>query len=113
MTFIQPTQKNFINIAIPVLICILIFASVWLIFLYNRSINLEHGISQTEKDLQKLQVDRAELQDKIFALSNDANLQKLSKERGLFQEKAPQYMEVGGTAAPHDQNGLLAGKIPQ
>ncbi len=75
-------------------IVILIFGASYLIFLYNRSVNMEHSLSAAQGELRKLQTARAEIQDKIFGLSSDANLQKLSEERNLVKDKNPHYLEV-------------------
>ena len=94
MTLIQPNQKSFIHALLFSFIVILIFGAFALIFLYNRSVNLEHSLLRAEGELWKLQAARAEMQDKIFALSSDANLRKLSEERNLVKDNNPHYLEV-------------------
>ena len=76
------------------MIAVLVLSSFWLIFLYNRSVDLEHRISDGQAQLRKLQAGKAELQDKIFALSSDANLGSISGERHLVKDKTPEYFEV-------------------
>lgn len=85
-------------------IVILIFGASDLIFLYNRSVNMEHSLSAAQGEFRKLQTARAEIQDKIFGLSSDANLQKLSEERNLVKDKNPHYLEVPQSAVA----GLVA-----
>ena len=104
MTLIQPNQKSFIHLILISFIVILIFGASWLIFLYNRSVNMEYSLSAVQGELRKLQTARAEIQDKIFGLSSDANLQKLSEERSLVKDKNPYYLEVPQSAVA----GLVA-----
>ncbi len=99
MTFIQSDKKSFIQYALFIIIGALIIVSFALIFLYNHSVDLEHSVSRAGADLQKLQTQTAELQDKIFTLSSDANLQKLSEERHFVKDKQPRYLEVDSQPA--------------
>ncbi|MBI4086067.1 MAG: hypothetical protein HY433_02400 [Candidatus Liptonbacteria bacterium] len=98
MTLIQPSQKSFTHLILVFFIVILVSGAFSLIFLYNRSVNMEHSISAAQVELRKIQTARAEIQDKIFGLSSDANLQKLSKERNLVKDKNPRYLEVSQSA---------------
>lgn len=79
-------------------VVILVSGAFSLIFLYNRSVNMEHSISAAQGELRRIQTARAEIQDKIFGLSSDTNLQKLSKERNLVKDKNPRYLEVSQSA---------------
>lgn len=98
MTLIQPGQKSFIHLILVFFIVILVFGAFLLIFLYNRSVNTEHSISAAQNELRRIQTARAEIQDKIFGLLSDANLQRISEERHLVKDKEPQYLEVAKSA---------------
>ncbi len=94
MTLIQPNQKSFIHLILISFVIILVSGAFTLIFLYNRSVNMEHSVAVAQGELRKLQTARAEIQDKIFALSSDANIRKFSEERNLVKDKNPHYLEV-------------------
>jgi hypothetical protein len=83
------------NLVLFCMIAMLVLGSFSLIFIYNRSVDLEHRLSDGQQELRKLQAGKAELQDKIFALSSDANLGSISNGRHLVKDKAPEYFEVG------------------
>lgn len=107
MTLIQPAEKNIIHIALFFMIAVLVTGSFWLILLYNRSVDLEHQISDGQAALRKLQSGKAELQDKIFTLLSDANLQSVSAERHLVKDTAPEYFKAD---QPITQSELAAGR---
>ena len=99
MTFFRPEQKNILNYAISLLIAALMFLSFGVVWIYNRSVNLEHGISASELNIRSIQTEKAQLQDKIFALLSGVNVQKFSKDRNLVDEKNPQYVKTGDELA--------------
>lgn len=92
MTFFQPEQKSFLNYAIAGLVLASFFASIFLIFIYNRSVNLEYKIYAAEENIKKLEGDKSQLQEKIFSLLSDASLKKFAADRNLVQEKNPKYL---------------------
>ena len=98
MTLIQPNQKSSIHLILVFFLVILVSGAFSLVFLYNHSVNIEHSISAAQGELRRIQTARAEIQDKIFGLSSDTNLQKLSKERNLVKDKNPRYLEVSQSA---------------
>ncbi len=99
MTFIQPNQKNLINTIIAILIIAVAFVALSLIFIYNRSVNLEHSVSGAENELRQLETSRAEIQDKIFAILSDDNLQKVSASKGFIKDKNPIYFKISQVPA--------------
>ena len=105
MTLIQPTEKNLINLVLFCMITMLVLSSFWLIYLYNSSVNLEHRLSDGQAQLRKLQAGKAELQDRIFGLSSDANLLSVANERHLVKDKTPEYFEVGKEAGAQSLAG--------
>ncbi|GEM_PF-2223990 len=98
MTFLQPEQKNILNYAIFALVAALMISAFGVVWIYNRSVNLEHGISAAELNIRKIQTEKAQTQDKIFALLGGVNVQKFSKDRNLVDEKNPQYVKIGNQA---------------
>lgn len=94
MTFIQPNKERRINVI--VLFClsfVLVSAAFYLVILYNRVVNFEHGISSMKLELKALEADNMELQNKIFGLLNSSKLEHLSSGK-LIQDKNPEYLEV-------------------
>lgn len=95
MTFIQPNKnKNILNGIIAALVLGIVLISLWLIVLYNQAINLDHAILNTDRELQKLQAANAELKEKTVALLAGDSLVAFAAERGLVQERNPQYLEL-------------------
>ncbi|MBI4085196.1 MAG: hypothetical protein HY432_01670 [Candidatus Liptonbacteria bacterium] len=108
MTFFQPERKSLINYAIVALVTASLFASIWVILSYTRSVDLEHEISLTEAAIKKMQTDKSQLQDRTFSLLNDVNLKKFSEDRNLVEDKNPQYFKIGnkpdvGLAISHNR----------
>ncbi len=99
MTFFQPEQKSILNYAIFALVAALMISSFAVVWIYNRSVNIEHGISAAELNIRNIQTEKAQLQDKIFTLLSGVNVQKFSKDRNLVDEKNPQYVKIGNQAA--------------
>ncbi len=94
MTFFQPEQRSLMNYAIIALIAVCLIASLWIVLSYNKSVNLEHGISAAEVSIRELQTEKAQLQDKMFTLLSDVNLKEFSNKRNLVEEKNPQYLKT-------------------
>lgn len=95
MTFIQPKKsKSFLNKAIIILATCLILGVIWLVVVYNRFVNLSHGISGTRADFQSLESQNAELKDQIIELIDSANSGNIVSKNNLVQDKNPKYFEV-------------------
>lgn len=94
MTIIQPHQKSFLNVLLIITCLMAVFAASSLIFLYNRWIDADHNISRLTAEIQKIQAQGAELQDKIFAFSSSENLNGFLKTNQLFKDQQPRYLEV-------------------
>lgn len=94
MTFFQPEQKSLMNYFIGALVIALLAASFWVVWAYNRSVNLEHQISGLESGIRKMETDKSHLQDKIFAILNNVDVKKFSGEKNLVEEKNPQYLKT-------------------
>lgn len=95
MTFIQPNNKegSFLNKILMILAGLLFLGSVWLVVIYNSVVNFNHGISQMKAEVEQIQAQNVEIENKIFSLINDASLKNKAGE-GLVQDKNPQYFEV-------------------
>lgn len=95
MTFIQPNkEKNSFNKAAAILVVCLIFAVVWLVMIYNRFVNVSHGISQAKADFQTVQAENAELKDRIIKLTDSINSGNTVAKNNLIREKNPAYFEI-------------------
>ena len=95
MTFIQPNKnKSILNSIITALVLGMALISLWLIILYNQTVNLDHAILNFDRELQKLQIANAELKEKTVALLAGDNLAAFAAERSLVQERSPQYLEL-------------------
>ena len=71
-----------------------ILSGMLLVFLYNRTVNLQHAVSSAEKDIKTMQTESAELQDRIYAVFASAHVEAFAAEHGLVKDKTPQYLTV-------------------
>jgi hypothetical protein len=69
---------------------------VWLVVLYNQTVNIDHGLEKAKTEIQKLQAGNAELQDVLFGFFDDTKVELFAKENNLIKEKNPQYIETDG-----------------
>ena len=64
------------------------------IFLYNQLVNLRHEITSQENNLQKAEVESAELKNNLYAAVDAKNLEKLAADKALIIDKNPQYLKT-------------------
>jgi len=84
------------------LLAAVILMAFAVVILYNKTVDLEHGITAMRNDIKKTEAKNTELKEKIFALFDSSNL-KETLGGSLIQDKNPQYLEVkleGITQAP-------------
>lgn len=67
-------------------------AVLWLVILYNQIVNLRHSFAEETLHFQEIQATNAELKDVALRLFDDENLKGFAEERGLIQDKKPQYL---------------------
>ncbi len=92
MTFVR-SEKNYKLIFI-MLALTLALAMVGLILLYNRTVNLKHGIADMKSDIQGVGAETASLKERFFAIFDPQKVEELAKAQGLVKEKKPTYLEV-------------------
>lgn len=94
MTFLQPNKdKNFfirlvVGLSIP-----FIGGVFWLIIMYNQVVSAEHEIAKLNKQIEETQAKNAELKEQAFVFFSGGNIDKLVQDRGLVQEKNPEYFQ--------------------
>lgn len=70
----------------------LVLGAFWLIVLYNRLVNLNHGLSQMKAEFQDVQAKNSEIEGNIFNLIGGQDQKSVA---GKFvQEKNPEYLEI-------------------
>ncbi len=69
-------------------------SAIWLVVLYNRMVNVTHGMENARAEIKTLQTQNSELQERIFTLFDNRNLLKLAEEKSLIKDRNPQYFEV-------------------
>jgi len=95
MTLIQPNRTNtFLGRTLIFLVILTVGASFWVVMLYNRVVNLQHSLFNIQSELTDLKTGNAELSDKIFAIFDNNNLERLAAERQLVKERVPSYFEI-------------------
>lgn len=64
------------------------------LFWYNQIVNLSHELESRRQDIQKIQVQNADLKQRVYALVSFENLKKVARERNLVAEKNPRYLQM-------------------
>jgi cell division protein FtsL len=91
MTVIQPNKnKNIIQLIVGVSIVLVLFA-VSNVMLYSKSVGLTHDINQLKNKLDALQIKNADLKNALYQETNSEALEKLAADRGMIQDKNPQW----------------------
>lgn len=95
MTSIQPNKEKTLSVKIIALLGVtLLFGVIFLIALYNQTVNLEHEIKAARDEVQNIQAENAEYKDKIFNLLSAKNIESIAAERQLVKEKEPEYIQA-------------------
>ena len=94
MTILQPNKKkpNVKLFTISAVAVVLLWAYFSIIF-YNDVVDLRHTIGAQEKLVDNLQVDNAELKNKLYLTLDVNNVAGLASESGLILDKNPGYLE--------------------
>lgn len=96
MTFIQPNKNSgILNKILAVLVVAMVFGGISIVVLYNKVVNLNHGVGELKAEFVALQSENAESQDKIFKLldvGNDSAV--LAADYKLVEDKNPEYLEI-------------------
>lgn len=98
MTIIRP-RKNPQTIRKTIIFfgALLLVGVAVLIVIYNRTVEIEHGITELRKDFEQVQARNAELKDGFFKLFSNENVERVAREKHLIRDKEPQFMEVAAT----------------
>ena len=59
---------------------------------YLQTVGLRHDLEARRAELDRLRVENVELKNKFFQLVDSTSLENLAKEKGLLQEKNPQWV---------------------
>jgi hypothetical protein len=95
MTYIQPNKNHStLNILLIFLGIGFFLGAVWLVILYNNSVNFSHGLSEMKSEFQEVQTVNVELKEKIFSVLDSLNSKSIAASHNLVQEKKPQYLEI-------------------
>lgn len=101
MTIIHPHKTlPFVHIFLMILAGVLVILSVWLVVLYNQSVNLDHNISSLKTQIKNTETETAELKDRIFTLLDTQTLSRIAETEGLIKEDNPKYLNVPPVAIP-------------
>jgi hypothetical protein len=93
MTVIEFGKRdNKINTYIVVLTVVLVVSAVFGIVQYNNLITLRHDVSNNEDMLTQLQVQTAELKNKLSQTTDVVSNQSFIQSSGLVQDKNPTYI---------------------
>src|SRR3989338_5556900 len=95
MNIIQPgNKKGIITLTIiflSVILCLLIGGDV---FIYNSIVDLNHNINVATGEINKTEVENAELKNKLYSLLDPKALESLAQSHGLEKDKGPRYFQL-------------------
>jgi len=99
MTFIQPNKnKSFLNKILLLLGIFTVLSSIWLVMLYNKLVNLNHGLSEIKSEFSEIQESNLAVKTRIFDLINSSDPSSVGD---LVQEKNPEYLELWSFASDY------------
>lgn len=95
MTIIQPNKnKSFLNRWLVMLVVPLVVGSLYLVVIYNRTVEAEHALSKSKIQLEKIDAENVELNNRLFGLFDGTAVDDFAAAYRLVQEKEPRYLEV-------------------
>ena len=95
MTLIQPNKdKNIFSILLMLSVVPLLTGVVWLIMIYNQTVNFNHSATSMKEELANVQTESADLKEKLFATLDTDNLQQVAADYQLVKDKNPQFLEI-------------------
>jgi cell division protein FtsB len=96
MTIIQPNRSSSfrLNWLIAGLVLLLVASSVWLVSLYNRIVNLEHGTAAMRREMHEIRSANADMKEEIFGLMDSGRFEELAASRGLVKDRDPRYLQI-------------------
>ena len=95
MTFIKNRREGFsLNKFSIIGVIPLVLGVIWLIILYNQIVNLDHEVSAMKNEVKKVEASTAELKEQVFAFFDTSDLESLKSERGLVEERKPEYFDL-------------------
>jgi len=100
MTFIQSNHhKNSLTVAVLCLMVALFTATIGLIVIYNKVVDLNHAIAADKVKLDSIGAESTKLQNRIVALSGGGEITNIAGEDGLVLDNQPEYFPVPAAAA--------------
>ncbi|TSC81625.1 MAG: Uncharacterized protein G01um101420_939 [Parcubacteria group bacterium Gr01-1014_20] len=92
MTFIQPKKESNPFVRLNTLLLIPIFLGlVSLVILYNQVVSANHEAGAAREKLELVEVENAELKEKLFGLFSGNGVNELAVRGGLVSDKNPEY----------------------
>ncbi len=93
MTFIQPNKNKRANTLILVALFLLLAAgSLYLIVLYNKSVNFEHGTAAAKQKLSTIEAQTTDIKNNLFTLLNASKAESVASGK-LVEERSPEYVQ--------------------
>lgn len=94
MTIIEPKKKKSKFMIFMPILALIAFGVYANISLYNSIVELRHELVKGEERLEQLEVESAELKNRLYALFDAAAMRKTAGEFGLILDKNPSYLEL-------------------
>jgi hypothetical protein len=95
MTILKPERTlSRIMYIISALIGVFALTAIGLIAMYAKTVTLEHDVSATRDQIQKLESDTASIRDKTYAMLDATNFETLAAERMLVKDRNPRYVTI-------------------
>ncbi len=95
MTIIQPNRrKNKFSYVIGAFIVLLGAGAVFTIMFYNSVVDLRLRLAEAEKEMNKFEMQNAELKNRFYHITASLNAEDAAKTAGLENDKNPLYLTV-------------------
>ena len=95
MTTIGPQKKRGkVQLLMLGFLGVFVMGAIVGIPLYNDIVNFKHDIRDAEKRIAGLEVENAEIKNKLYETVDADRLQKSAGDLGLILEKSPGYLEI-------------------
>ena len=93
MTIIEPNKNRFhLSLLMTLAISFVILGAILSIFAYSQSVRLHHLLDEQQVLIDDLQVQTADLKNRLYTLLDFGNVDQLAEQLGLIKERKPEYL---------------------
>lgn len=94
MTFIKSEKLDLMSRIMILMAIPLVIGAIWLVFVYNQVVSINHDISSIKKEIELNLEETAALKEKVFNFYNSDNVDLVISQLNLVKEKNPEYFKI-------------------